>query len=423
MSGYASLLKNKYFLLLWNSQFLSQLAINTLNFLLLIRIFSLTSSSIATSFLWVSYSLPVVIIGPLASAIVDIVDRRKVLIISNFLQFLTVLIYALIFDYKTFLIYGVAIIYSFLNQFYMPGENASLPILVKKENLPEANSLFFITQNVSLIMGWGLAGIFKKMLGFQITLLFCSLFLFAAFVSVFFLPKIESTKVGWERIDDLLFVFFKKIKEGYDFIVQNRPVLFPFLLLLSMEVGVSVVVVNIPLFVREVLMVNIDKAGFFVFLPAGLGVAFGGLVIPQILRKKTIRKKKVIEYSLFAISFSLFMISFLFVFFTGFWHLFFSTILIFILGFSYLGVIISSQTFLQFVIPKELRGRIFGNFWFLVTLANIFPVILSGTIGDLLGARFFVLMLASICFLVYIMSKKKGDYLMKNGRISSSNRT
>lgn len=95
-------------------------------------------------------------------------------------------------------------------------------------------------------------------------------------MSVFFLPKIESTKVGWERIDDLLFVFFKKIKEGYDFIVQNRPVLFPFLLLLSMEVGVSVVVVNIPLFVREVLMVNIDKAGFSVFLPAGLGVAFGG---------------------------------------------------------------------------------------------------------------------------------------------------
>ncbi len=415
MTNYSSLLRNKNFIFLWSSQLLSQLSINIMNFLLLTRLFYLTSSSIATSFLWVAYSLPAILVGPVASAVVDISDRRKILITTNFLQFLTIFIYSFIFEYKVFLIYGVAMAYSFLNQFYVPSESASLPSLVRKEDLAEANGFFFLTQQFSLVFGFGVAGILNRVLGFRNALILCSIFLFLAFVSVSFLPKMKFGKIEFERFDELLFTFFRRIKDGYDFIVEKRIVLFPFLLLLSMQVGLAVLMVNIPLFAKDVLSIHLDKAGVFVVVPAGIGAAIGAFLIPYILKKRKIRKKLVIQYSLFGVSFSLFLVSFLFTFLSEFWLLFFSFLLIIVLGLSFVGVLIPTQTFLQSVVPGGLRGRIFGNFWFLVTVTTIFPVIFSGTISEFLGIRFLVLILATICFAGYILSKRKGDYLISNG--------
>src|SRR4030042_2096834 len=152
---YRTIFKNKSFLYLWSSQIFSQLSINILNFILLIKIYSETKSSIATSFLWVSYAIPAIIIGPIAAASVDIIDKRKMLIITNLLQCLTIFFFAFISEQSLFLLYGIVIVYSFLNQFYIPAEQSSLPAIVEKKSLALANSLFFITQQISLIVGFG----------------------------------------------------------------------------------------------------------------------------------------------------------------------------------------------------------------------------------------------------------------------------
>ena len=92
---YATLFSNKNFLYIWSSQVLSQITISVLNFLLLISLYNHTGSSVATSLLWVSYALPAILIGPIAAAVVDNIDNRKVLITTNLLQSLTILLYAL----------------------------------------------------------------------------------------------------------------------------------------------------------------------------------------------------------------------------------------------------------------------------------------------------------------------------------------
>ena len=78
MKGFQEIISQKNFLYLWASQILSQLTINIMNFLLLIRLFEATGSSVATSFLWVAYALPAIFIGPFASASIDMLERRKV---------------------------------------------------------------------------------------------------------------------------------------------------------------------------------------------------------------------------------------------------------------------------------------------------------------------------------------------------------
>src|SRR3989344_2967945 len=97
------LIKNSKFVLVWFSQILSQLTINIVTFLLITTLFSQTGSAIATSLLWISFAIPAIVLGPFAAATVDMVDKRKLLMATNFLQALTVLGYALLKSENFFL--------------------------------------------------------------------------------------------------------------------------------------------------------------------------------------------------------------------------------------------------------------------------------------------------------------------------------
>src|SRR3990172_4582927 len=133
ITEYKEVLGNTKFVYLWMSQLFSQLTINVTNFLFLLKLFSLTGSTIATSLLWISYALPVILVGPLAAATVDMFDRRSVLMLTNLLQSASIFFYALLANPSIFLLYGLAMTYSFLNQFYVPAEAASLPSVVPKK--------------------------------------------------------------------------------------------------------------------------------------------------------------------------------------------------------------------------------------------------------------------------------------------------
>src|SRR3972149_9478568 len=101
------LLRNSEFLLIWTSQILSQITINVLNFVLLFTLFEKTQSSVATSFLWITYSLPAIVLGPFASASVDMLDLRRVLMATNFFQAAVIAFYAVISHNSPFLAYAV----------------------------------------------------------------------------------------------------------------------------------------------------------------------------------------------------------------------------------------------------------------------------------------------------------------------------
>ena len=208
MKDYRPVINNLEFRYLWTSQVLSQVAINIMNFLLLLRLFNETGSPIATSMLWVAYALPAILIGPVAAAYVDMVDRRKMLMITNVLQSATIFMYAISHRQSLFLLYGVAMMYSFLNQFYVPAEQATLPAIVRKNHLAHANSLFFITQQAAIILGFGFAGLLSKTIGFTSSLYLCAFLLFSAFVSVSFLKQMKISDTVPRSVEKAIIKFF-----------------------------------------------------------------------------------------------------------------------------------------------------------------------------------------------------------------------
>lgn len=414
LSEYLDIIKGKKFFYLWTSQILSQITINIMNFLLLIRIFENTESTIATSFLWVCYALPAIIVGPLAAASVDLLNRRKILIITNLFQSLVIFFYALTHDASLFLLYGVVITYSLLNQFYVPAEISSLPSLVKKKDLAHANGLFFITQQTAIVVGFGIAGIMSSVFSFSGTLYICAGLLFLAFASVFQLPNMKTEEDIPSNFEKAFIKFFSSILDGYKYIKENSLILYPLLLLLIVQVCSVVVLINVPIIATEIFKIDPKLAGTLIAVPAGLGALIASLTLPRRL-KQGMRKINGIKTSLMILTTSIFLISLLIPELGYYLRIIISSLLILLLGFSFVGILIPTQTFLQENIPGGLRGRVFGNYWFLVTIATLFPVIFSGTFTELFGSRIFLLLIAAITLSILLTINKFGDRFIRNG--------
>jgi len=409
---YSEVFKNKYFKYLWASQILSQITINIMNFSLLLRIFEKTGSSIATSLLWVAYALPAVFFGPIGSTSTDLISKRKLLIITNLLQCLTILIYSFLHESSFFLMYFVVLAYSFLNQFYVPSEAATLPYLVKVSDLPIANGLFFITQQMSLIIGFGIAGLLLKIMGFNNILFLCSIMLFFAFVSCLFLPEIKYKKLLEKDFIYSVTGFFKRIIEGYKYIKSDKYIIAPLFLLMVIQVSLAIIIVNVPSIATNIFSISLDKAGIVIVVPASLGALFGALLVPKILKDGK-RKIKVIEDSILSLIIALGAIIFFLPIIGLVNRIIIGSILISVVGLTFMGIFIPSQTFLQEITPKDFRGRVFGNYWFIVTIVSIFPVLVSGTISELLGIKTFLFFLGISYALIFYLIRKKESFYFK----------
>jgi MFS family permease len=420
MKEYKKLIFEGNFGFLWISQILSQLTINIINFLILTRLFTVTQSAIATSMLWISYALPAIFLGPIGAASVDMLSKRKMLIYSNLLQSLTVLTYALILRKGLFLPYGFAMIYSLINQFNDPAEASLVPSLVDKKRLHFANGLMFLTSQGALIIGYGIAGLLQTVFGYRNSLILCAGFLLVGALSVNFTPEDKSEDRIPLDIEKTVVKFASRIAEGYKFIKNHKEVLTPFLLLIGLQVTLSIITINVPVIASEIVKINVNAAGVYIVVPVAIGAILGAIYINKFL-KKGLRKKQAIEICLIIELIAFLIISLVVGFISiNFLRILISTISIIAIGFGFVGLLIPTQTFMQEMTPGGFRGRVFGNFSFIVTIATIFPIIFSGAVTEIFGIKLLMFFIALIIAGVLFMSKKYGQSFlekeMQNGK-------
>jgi len=89
-----------------------------------------------------------------------------------------------------------------------------------------------------------------------------------------------------------------------------------------------------------------------------------------------------------------------------------SFIAILFVGVFFVALIIPTQTFLQEVTPENLRGRIFGNMWFLITITQVIPIIFSGALVEILGIKSLLLIISLFSIGIFYFSKKSGEKLL-----------
>ncbi len=403
MTEFRTLLKNRKFLYLWSSQILSQLTINIMNFLVLVHIYERTNSTIAASLIWVAYGIPAIIVGPIAAAAVDMYDRRRILFISNLTQAIVVFGYALLYKQFAYLSYGVVLAYSVMDQFYVPAETATLTTVVKEDELARANGLFFISQQSAAILGFGFAGLLSELVGYGQAVFAGAALLFIAFLATTKLPKQQVLKLKGRGVETRVWQFFGRMREGYSFIRHRKTVLYPFLFLMWLQVSLAILVVNMPAIGDTIVKTKPSLSGILMVVPGGLGALLGTFIVSRLVVR--MRKKKIIETALIGLFVSFLIVSIivpLLPFWPGRLLLIGSFVLV---GISYVSALIPALTFMQTQTPRELMGRLFGNFWFLTTLATLLPVLFAATITELLGVTLLLVILGAISGSLYLFSR------------------
>src|SRR5690348_15954674 len=94
-SGFASLrrvMNNRHFLLLWIAQFISLTIFNATNFAVVALVNDTTRSVIMSGLAIIAFTLPAVPFSAIAGVMVDQLDKRQVLWVSNILRMGTMLL-------------------------------------------------------------------------------------------------------------------------------------------------------------------------------------------------------------------------------------------------------------------------------------------------------------------------------------------
>lgn len=399
-------LQNKDFTKIWSSQILSQVTINLINFVIVLRIFETTHSVVAVSLVWIFYAIPALLVGPFSGTIVDLVEKKKVLIWTTFIEAGVVLLYLLIRQ-KVWSLYSLIFVYSLVNQFYVPAEGSTLTKVVSKRLLAPANTLFIFTMYGTFLVGMGFAGSIIRFTGRSSPFIIGACLLLVASIVVSFLPRISKEKN--EKIEGFN-DFWGKVTEGYEFVRRKREVLYPLGLLVLANIFVSIFAVLSPIVATEILRIGLLDVGWVMVLPVGLGAIMGAIWV--VLSLRHIRKKRVITFGLSLLSLCLLFIAFVLPN-MNFGRIPISMLSAFLIGVGIVSLFIPAQTLMQEKTPEEFRGRVFGLLGFLFTMASVLPVLLSATIADNLGIKWIILLLAAILAGLAIYSRRE-PYLIQS---------
>lgn len=411
--GYRAVLKNKNFLALWLGQIFSQIG-DRVVFVIFVAVIAALHSTSTTlqSWLYISFTIPAVLLTAIAGVFVDRWSKQKTLIITNVLRaiLLTLLPF---FDHTLLGIYLLAFLVSSVTQFFVPAEASSIPTLVKKQHLLPANSLFTTTMMGSIVFGFVLGDPLINIFGLNSVHLAVSfLFLISAAILMLIKYPEEDTEIHKNKtFKD----FYSELKQGFVYIKNNTTVLNAILklsTLFSIIVMLSILAISISQHVLYPTNPALGAQKFaYIIAFSGLGMVIGSIIVGKVLRNVN---KYIQIYTGFAIiGINLILLTTiglipnnLHIRIEGhdYWFIHLETIkltlrmiyayfLATVIGFGSSLVAVPVQTILHTSVAEDMRGKVFGvQFTFLSTSSTL-PVLLVAAAADVMGLNYILLIL------------------------------
>lgn len=435
---FASVIKNPGFRYLWFNQILVQLACNTLNFALLIWVFKLIGNNSAVSALMMAIYLPVILFGVFAGVFVDILDRRKIILLIDIVLAFTFLLF--IFVKASFpLILIVTFFINSLAQFFMPSESSSIPMLVTKKQLFLANSLFSLTLYGAFMAGFTIGGPILNHLGINAVFYLGTFMLLFAFLLAQKLPQIKVSSASKKLDRALSFKNFQKmitlaVREGKDTVEFARGkmrVAAAIGLMSAIHGVIGVLAVIMSAYLEKVLLIHATDSSYFLMLPLGLGMVLGALLVGRLFHNRP--KRSLVIPAILGVG-VLFLLAgavptiaqlfqssdlpiylsrpryFFLVPSLSFWF----ALGAFLTGICAVSIIIPCQTVLQESTTEKNRGKIFAVLAVVMTSFAAIPVILAGKVADAFGVLPLVSSIGLAAFLIGLLALRPSFFFKEN---------
>lgn len=183
MSDFTRLLRrNRNYRFTWSGQVVSEIGDHFNN----IAVFSLalasTKSGLVLTGIMLSRAIPVMLTGPFAGIVLDRLDRKRIMIVSDLIRAVVALGFIFAFRWQsTSMLYVLSALLMGASPFFTSGRSAILPAIASRDELHTANSLTQTTQWTTLTIGAFLGGTSVMQLGYEWAFVFNALsFLFSA---------------------------------------------------------------------------------------------------------------------------------------------------------------------------------------------------------------------------------------------------
>ncbi|MQA18277.1 MFS transporter [Rugamonas rivuli] len=150
------------FLLIWFGQLISGVGSRLSAFALGIWVLQETGSTTRFALIFVAMSVPALLVSPLAGALVDRWDRRRVMLCCELLSAATMLSLAGLLAagrLELWHIYAAVAVTAVANAFLAPAYSASIPLLANRDQLTRVNGLVQTGAAVAQVAGPLLAGV------------------------------------------------------------------------------------------------------------------------------------------------------------------------------------------------------------------------------------------------------------------------
>lgn len=342
-----SIFRNFNFMLLWGGQSISQLGTRLYSLAIMWYILERTGSSLAMGLSVLCFTLPTVIVGPIAGVFADKYDKKKIIVATDFINgiIMLVLSYFITMDNISLnTLYGMMALAASVSAIFSPAIGSCFPLIVDKDNLTKANSLSQFTSRVISILGPALAGLLIAVLNMWILFFLNGISYIISSISESFITIPKADKQNKKE------KFITQFKEGLKSVWDNKAVLY-----LVIAGGVIINFFLAPLSIYSAIVSeNLSKGA------AGLGViqssvSVGALIGSFIILSGIVKDKYKMTI------FGLTLEGLALVGFGGFVNSYYIIVVSQVaLGFGVAFASVGITTLYQVLIPKEKLGRVFS---------------------------------------------------------------
>ncbi|MEE8385847.1 MAG: MFS transporter [Dehalococcoidia bacterium] len=408
------LLANDPFRRLLESRAVGQIGQNALLYTLLILIVNETGSSIYSTLLVTAFILPSILLGLPAGGLADILPRRPLLVLGYLLR--AVLVMGMIIstdDVWTILLLVLA--FSTVGQFTGPAESASLPVLVRREQLPAGNSLFVLSVMVGQAVGAVVLAPFVLMIfgaGGSLGVA-AAMFLWAAFiVSLVTGLRARAADERPQRDESGL---LDALTAGWAVLRSSRQAFLALVYLTVVGTLGKALAVLAPHYTKDVLNIDTENA-VFVVAPAAIGALAALLLAPLLARwfgALTVAAAGFVLFVLSIVGLGLVVLVRDFIVdnvdfgFTFIEHqvpvssisiVTMAMILAIPVGFAATVVGVTAKAVLNQEAPEGKQGRVFATQSALSDALSLLPLFAIGGVAELVGVREVLLVAAVLAF-------------------------
>jgi MFS family permease len=350
--------------------------------------------------IYAANTLPAMVLGSVAGVWADRWPKRTVMVASNGLRALLALAVpvmllpgpswlGLSWGYWGLLL--LTFLESCLTQFFAPAEQAAIPLLVDRDLLLPANSLYTATTMAATIVGYAIGEPILQLLhhlcsqfGIQGGEFLLVPFAYGtAGLILLFVKPVEKLRESFGNN------VWSDIKEGLNFLVERSNVRGAVLHLVALySLLAALYVLSISLASR-VIQLGPTKFGVLLAM-SGLGLALGAVLVAQMGHK--FHRRSLASVGLGTMGFSLVLLAQLKP------NLLSTLLLCCALGVGAALLGIPAQTTIQEDTPEHLRGKVFGLQNNLVNIALSLPLVLAGALVGSMGLKPVLWLLALMLF-------------------------